>query len=200
MGVIARMVVVAVLVAVLTVSMILKQKGYGMAGIDIIKAIQEIFTKESNPELEVINYLKQKGYNDKAIAGIMGNIAVETGGSFDYQEQEDLEKPGDGKGEGYGLFQYSNEMKDSYNEWKKSNDRTDSMESQIDFMDDVVKGNWAPGLANMDRTILKGELFSGKFEPDRIAKSFNSIFEKGKLETDYGNRQDLANKIYEEYF
>ena len=48
--------------------------------------------------------------------------------------------------------------------------------------------------------VIKGELFSGKFEPDRIAKSFNSIFEKGKLETDYGNREDLANKIYEEYF
>jgi hypothetical protein len=199
MGVIARMVVVAVLVAVLTVSMIPKQKGYGMAGINIIKTLQEMFTK-SSPQTDILNYLNEKGYSDKAAAGILANIELETGGSFDYQEQEDLEKPGDGKGEGYGLFQYSNEMKDSYNEWKKSNDRTDSMESQIDFMDDVVKGNWAPGLANMDRAILKGELFSGKFEPDRIAKSFNSIFEKGKLETDYGNRQDLANKIYEEYF
>ena len=193
MGVIARMVVVAVLVAVLTVSMTLKQKGYGMAGIDIIKAIQEMFTKESNPQQDIINILKDKGYSDKAIAGILGNIELETGGRFDYTQKED-------EGEAYGLFQYSNEMKDSYNEWKKSNDRTDSMESQIDFMDDVVKGNWAPGLANMDRTILKGELFSGKFEPDRIAKSFNSIFEKGKLETEYGNRQDLANEIYKEYF
>ena len=50
----------------------------------------------------------------------------------------------------------------------------------------------------MDRTILKGELFSGKFSPDRIAESFNSIFEKGKLETGYGNRKDVAINIYEE--
>jgi len=55
-------------------------------------------------------------------------------------------------------------------------------------------------LGGKERAILKGELFSGKFEPDRIAKSFNSIFEKGKLETEYGNREDLANKIYEDYF
>ena len=72
------------------------------------------------------------------------------------------------------------------------------MESQIDFMDDVVRGNWAPGLANMDRTILKGELFSGKHGPDRIASSFNSIFEKGLPETEYGNREDIALSIYEE--
>jgi len=191
MGVIARMVVVAVLVAVLTVSMIPKQKGYGMAGIDIIKTLQEMFTK-SSPQTDILNYLKEKGYSDKAAAGILANIELETGGTFDYQQKEK-------KGDAYGLFQYSNEMKDSYNEWKKSNDRTDSMESQIDFMDDVVKGN-EEMLGGKERAILKGELFSGKFEPDRIAKSFNSIFEKGKLETDYGNREDLANKIYEEYF
>ena len=66
MGVIARMVVVAVLVAVLTVSMKLKQKGYGMAGIDIIKAIQEMFTKESNPQQDIINILKLvKSYKNK---------------------------------------------------------------------------------------------------------------------------------------
>ena len=191
MGVIARMVVVAVLVAVLTVSMIPKQKGYGMAGIDIIKTLQEMFTK-SSPQTDILNYLNEKGYSDKAAAGILANIELETGGTFDYQQKEK-------KGDAYGLFQYSNEMKDSYNEWKKSNDRTDSMESQIDFMDDVVKGN-EEMLGGKERAILKGELFSGKFEPDRIAKSFNSIFEKGKLETDYGNREDLANKIYEEYF
>ena len=27
-----------------------------------------------------------------------------------------------------------------------------------------------------------------------IAKDFNTIFEKGKMETDYGNREDLANE------
>ena len=162
-----------------------------MAGIDLIRAIQEIFTK-GTPQIDIINYLKEKGYSDKAAAGILANIELETGGTFDYQQKEK-------KGDAYGLFQFDF-MKPYYEDYLLREGKDDSMESQIDFMDDVVKGNWAPGLANMDRTILKGELFSGKFEPDRIAKSFNSIFEKGKLETEYGNRQDLANEIYKEYF
>lgn len=169
-----------------------------MAGIDIIKTLQEMFTKKSNPELEVKNYLKQKGYSDKAIAGIMANIAVETRGSFDYQQKEDLETIGDGKGNAYGLFQFDF-MKPYYEDYLLREGKDDSMESQIDYMDDVVKGN-EQMLGGKERAILKGELFSGKFEPDRIAKSFNSIFEKGKLETDYGNREDLANEIYKEYF
>ena len=89
-------------------------------------------------------------------------------------------------------------MKNSYKDYLKSNKKKDSMESQIDFMDEVVKGTWEPGLANIERGNLKSELFSGKFSPDRIAESFNSIFEKGKLETDYGNRKDVAVGIYEE--
>ena len=190
MGVIARMVVVAVLVAVLTVSMMLKQKGYGMAGIDLIRAIQEIFTK-SSPQTDILNYLKEKGYNDKAAAGILANIELETGGTFDYQQKEK-------KGDAYGLFQFDF-MKPYYEDYLLREGKDDSMESQIDFMDDVVKGN-EEMLGGKERAILKGELFSGKFEPDRIAKSFNSIFEKGKLETDYGNREDLANEIYKEYF
>ena len=190
MGVIARTVVVAVLVAVLTVSMIPKQKGYGMAGIDIIKTLQEMFTK-SSPQTDILNYLKEKGYSDKAAAGILANIELETGGTFDYQQKEK-------KGDAYGLFQFDF-MKPYYEDYLLREGKDDSMEAQIDFMDDVVKGN-EEMLGGKERAILKGELFSGKFEPDRIAKSFNSIFEKGKLETDYGNREDLANKIYEEYF
>jgi len=190
MAVIARMVVVVVLVAVLTVSMKLKQKGSGMAGIDIIKTLQEMFTK-SSPQTDILNYLKEKGYSDKAAAGILANIELETGGSFDYQQKE---KGGDA----YGLFQFDF-MKPYYEDYLLREGKDDSMESQIDYMDEVVKGT-EDMLGEKERAILKGELFSGKFEPDRIAKSFNSIFEKGKLETDYGNREDLANEIYKEYF
>ena len=87
MAVIARMVVVVVLVAVLTVSMKLKQKGSGMAGIDIIKTLQEMFTK-SSPQTDILNYLKEKGYSDKAAAGILANIELETGGSFDINKKK----------------------------------------------------------------------------------------------------------------
>jgi len=199
MGVIVRTVVVAVLVAVLTVNMkpIKNQKDFGMAdtkdqGIGLLKKIADIlgFSEKSEPE-RIINYLKEKGYSDKATAGILANIELETGGTFDYQQKEK-------DGNAYGLFQYDF-MKPYYEDYLEREGKDDSMEAQIDYMDDVVKGN-EQMLGGKERTILKGELFSGKFEPDRIAKSFNSIFEKGKLETEYGNREDLANKIYEDYF
>jgi len=199
MGVIARTVVVAVLVTVLTVNMkpIKNQKDFGMAdtkdqGIGLLKKIADIlgFSEKSEPE-RIINYLKEKGYSDKATAGILANIELETGGTFDYQQKEK-------DGNAYGLFQYDF-MKPYYEDYLEREGKDDSMEAQIDYMDDVVKGN-EQMLGGKERTILKGELFSGKFEPDRIAKSFNSIFEKGKLETEYGNRDDLANKIYEDYF
>ena len=166
--------------------------------IDLLKSIFVSSKKENNnPEentQKIIKNLKNKGYKDKTIAGILGNIELETGGTFDYQEKEV------GDGGGYGLFQYSNEMKNSYEDYMEDKNKNDSMETQLDFMDEVVRGKWEPGLSNDDKTILKGELFSGKFEPDRVAESFNSIFEKGKLETEYGNRKDLATKAYDEYF
>ena len=202
MGVIARMVVVAVLVAVLTVSMTLKQKGYGMAGIDIIKAIQEMFTKESNPQQDIINILKDKGYSDKAIAGILGNIELETGGSFDYTQKED-------EGEAYGLFQFDpNGMLPYYNKYLDENDLSDSIQSQIDFMDDVTKGNVTYYNEQDEKNVpILGygnvNKLQESFEKDdvgEIAKDFNTIFEKGKMKTDYGNREDLANEIYKEYF
>ena len=202
MGVIARTVVVAVLVAVLTVSMILKQKGYGMAGIDIIKAIQEIFTGKSNPQQDIINILKDKGYSDKAIAGILGNIELETGGSFDYAQQED-------EGEAYGLFQFDpNGMLPYYNKYLAENELSDSIQSQIDFMDDVTKGNVTYYNEQDEKNVpILGygnvNKLQESFEKDdvgEIAKDFNTIFEKGKMKTDYGNRQDLANEIYKEYF
>ena len=39
-------------------------------------------------EVQVYNLLKEKGYTDAQVAGIMGNIAVETGGSFDYKTEQ----------------------------------------------------------------------------------------------------------------
>ena len=208
MGVIARTVVVAVLVAVLTVNMkpIKNQKDFGMAdtkdqGIGLLKKIADILGfSESTPQQEIINMLKDKGYSNNAISGILANIELETGGTFDYEQQED-------EGPGYGLFQFDpGGMMPYYNKYLEENDLTDSMQSQIDFMDDVAKGQITYFDGERDAPILGGEnvkRLQESFKKDNvaeIAKDFNTIFEKGKLETEYGNREDLANKIYEDYF
>ena len=81
----------------------------------------------------VYNLLKDKGYNENTIAGIMGNIDVETGGTFDFEQKQK------GKGLGYGLFQFDPSGKRSYYDaWLEETGRDDSASAQIDFMHDSI--------------------------------------------------------------
>ena len=77
-----------------------------------------MFTK-SSPQTDILNYLKEKGYSDKAAAGILANIELETGGSFDYQQKE---KGGDA----YGLFQFDF-MKPYYEDYLLREGKDDSV-------------------------------------------------------------------------
>jgi hypothetical protein len=63
--------------------------------------------------------------SEDAIAGIMGAIHKETGGTFDYTQPQR-------GGPGYGLFQYD-AQRPAYNEFLEENDREDSIQSQVDF-------------------------------------------------------------------
>ena len=45
--------------------------------------------------------------------------------------------------------------------------------------------------------MLKGVLFSDKFDASGVAEGFNSLFEQGELETDYGNRKNIAIDIFD---
>ena len=80
--------------------------------------------------------LEKKGYPDTAIAAIMGNIDVETGGSFDYkQKQRQASK------KAHGLFQVDPAGKlPDYKRWLKGNKRKDSPEAQVDFFDSTIFG------------------------------------------------------------
>ena len=80
--------------------------------------------------------LEKKGYPDTAIAAIMGNIDVETGGSFDYkQKQQQASK------KAHGLFQFDPAGKlPDYKRWLKGNKRKDSPEAQVDFFDSTIFG------------------------------------------------------------
>ena len=129
---------------------------------------------------EIIKHLKDKGYSNAAISGILGNIDVETGGTFNHEEKEDKLKFGDELGDGYGLFQFSGSMKKNYNKWIKDNNIEDSIESQIDFMDEIVRGKSDHKLHSKKAAMLKGVLFSDKFDAPSIAEGFNTFFEGGK--------------------
>jgi len=129
---------------------------------------------------EIIKHLKDKGYSNAAISGILGNIDVETGGTFNHEEKQDKLKFGDELGDGYGLFQFSGSMKKNYNKWIKDNNIEDSIESQIDFMDEIVRGKSTHKLHSKKAAMLKGVLFSDKFDAPSIAEGFNTFFEGGK--------------------
>ena len=76
--------------------------------------------------------LKKLGYNDAAIAGILGNISVETADTFDYKTKQQ-------GGPGYGLMQLDF-MKPYYEKWKKQNKIKDSADAQLKFFHDTVYG------------------------------------------------------------
>ena len=131
---------------------------------------------------EIIKHLKDKGYSNAAISGILGNIDVETWGTFDFQEKE----KGEGK-EGYGLFQFDF-MKSHYNEWLNKNEKNDSIRSQVDFMDDVIQGkkfiDTKDGKIEMLKPSDRVELQTILRESDdssETALAFNKYFEKGKF-------------------
>ena len=136
---------------------------------------------------EIIKNLKDKGYSNAAISGILGNIDVETGGTFDFQEKEDKLKFGDELGNGYGLFQFDF-MKSHYNEWLNKNEKNDSIRSQVDFMDDVIQGkkfiDTKDGKIEMLKPSDRVELQTILRESDdssETALAFNKYFEKGKF-------------------
>ena len=80
--------------------------------------------------------LEKKGYPDTAIAAIMGNIDVETGGSFDYKQKQRLASK-----KARGLFQFDPAGKlPDYKRWLKVNKRKDSPTSQVDFFDSTIFG------------------------------------------------------------
>ena len=81
-------------------------------------------------EKEVFDYLIEKDIPYNAVLGLMGNIDHETGGSFDYTQQQYNDGPG------YGLWQMEGLKKEAYDLYTEN--RPDSMEAQIDFMVDSI--------------------------------------------------------------
>jgi len=86
---------------------------------------------------EIKNLLKQKGYPDTAIAAILGNIDVETGGSF-----SPTQKQRRATHKAYGLFQFDPKgMLPHYKNWLKEEKRKDNAASQVDFFHSTIYGD-----------------------------------------------------------
>jgi len=113
--------------------------------------------------------LKEKGYTSTAIAGIMANIDVETGGTFNFQEKQR-------GGKGYGVFQFDF-LNPYYQKYLEKSEKKDSLESQIDFMHETVYGNEQDIIGRDNAKKLREGLENAK-TPEEAAEIFMNIFEK----------------------
>jgi len=86
-----------------------------------------MMTKKSD---EVEASLLRAGFEEDEIPALLGNIDVETGGTFDFTQIEDTTK--DQKG--YGLFQFTGGHLSSYYDYLEDTNQTDGMDAQTKFV------------------------------------------------------------------
>tara|TARA_R100001463_G_scaffold51477_1_gene102157 strand:+ start:960 stop:5027 length:4068 start_codon:yes stop_codon:yes gene_type:complete len=99
---------------------------------EIIKAS----TRAGNVSTIVDHARNNLGLRDEAIAGVLGNIDVETGGTFDYLQKQI-------GGPGRGLFQLdpSGPLPKLYEEFKLEKNLKDSPIAQLDFFHETIFGD-----------------------------------------------------------
>jgi hypothetical protein len=81
---------------------------------------------------EVVKVLSNASLPQHVIAGVLGNIDVETGGTFDYTQKQK-------GGNGYGLFQFDFH-KPHYDKWLENTGKKDSEAAQTEYFLDTIYG------------------------------------------------------------
>ena len=105
--------------------------------------------KNKNNAIAVLKHLKKEALlPDNLIKGMMANIAVETGGSFDYEtKQKGRKNPA------YGLFQFDplGGLYGLYQEYLEYTRSEDSAERQLDLLVDILLKYWPKGIDHVGR-------------------------------------------------
>ena len=140
----------------------------------------EIPPEKPTGEQRVFNRLSIKKLNPAAIAGIMGNIDVETAGSFDFTQKQE-------KGPGYGLFQFEEGHQEEYQNYLKNNNKVDSPEAQVDYVMDNIYSGTGHDIGNKNRLELQNIFKSGS--PEEIALQFSRIFERPQQGKEHNDRR-----------
>ena len=107
---------------------------------------------------QIIEYMLSKNnpiFNENSVAGLLGNIYVETGGTYDWKQKQK-------NGNAYGIWQLDHTKKKDYFKFLEENKRQDSMEAQVDYAEE---------------TMMTGRNIGGK-----NARNWRSIMEKGNAE------------------
>ena len=116
------------------------------------------------------------GSNPALISAMLGNIDVETGGTFDFQQKQK-------GGNGYGLFQFDFH-KPFYKKFLKENQLEDSVDSQIKYTFENIYGNQQKVIGEGNAEKLR-EAFKTKSNPIELSDDIMNIFLKpGKPHAD----------------
>ena len=164
-----------------------------------IAAMKEAGLQEfRDNKARVIEHLKGKGLSNAAIAGIVGNIEIETGGSFDFTQKQtrsgDPRSPETVEGGGYGLFQFDDPRNKAghetwYKDYLKQTDKEDSTESQLDyFLDMVMAGEdsknpfykYSSNMGAGNAGVIKAYLETNQ-NPSQISDAITDRFEKASI-------------------
>jgi hypothetical protein len=141
----------------------------------------------TNRIIEINNALKELGYSKEARAAKMGNIGVETGYTYDYQQKQK-------NGDGYGLYQLDFQ-RPFYNKYLENNKLQDSARNQIMFTHEVLQGNdKIMGMNTKDRQALQ-EAFKSK-DVSFITQMFSEKYEKPGV-PHLEKRIEEANRLYQ---
>jgi len=150
----------------------------------------------------IIDHLKKRRLSNAAIAGIVGNIDIETGGTFDFQQRQtksgDPRDPNIVPGGAYGLFQFDNPGKKAghetwYKQYLQKTNKQDSAESQLDYFLDTINagGDTQDPFYSFSKNVGAGNTgtikgyFKSSEDPKTIADSITDRFLKpGKPHSD----------------
>lgn len=135
--------------------------------------------KKTMNKISVYNTLKNKELSKNAITGIMATIDKETGGTYDWQQEETGE--GRGKGKGYGLFQLDpdGDHVKQYTKFLKRTAKKDSENSQIDYFLDTIKNKKSEGYISNGSG--NGDVLEELFKtgtPEEITKQITERWER----------------------
>jgi len=181
---------------------------------DAFKKFKEDRSKvyEANKN-KVVEHLQKRGLRKEAVAAMLANIDVETGGSFDFTQKQTISgRAGDPrivKGGGVGLFQFDDYQKGVgneswYKEYLEDSGKKDSTESQIDYVLDAIYAEsdkdvgWKSKLkiGKGDLEVLKQYLDTTE-NPRDISDAFEDRFENAGI-PHADKRRNRTDKYFKE--
>ena len=171
-------------------------KAFLKEGKQIVSELYQDYSFDTPQQQEdyktIVKFWKDKGYNNYAIAGIVGNLDHETGNTFDYTQKQDNNGPGRGIAQmekGY--------MFDRYNSWLKTNKQEDSLLGQLNYIHGAIEDNLGfAELGSGKAKKLREGLKNAQSVEEATTLMQNIFFKPGKPNLE--RRIELSNKAYKE--